>query len=87
MIVLLCAKIISGLVNISIRKNKWSRPQDQGHVRKGEIDVSADYIGAVKRLLNYQQVSDDNMENRLKTLNLDLNKPQQQQQWWLLRLA
>jgi hypothetical protein len=49
--------------------------------------VSSGYAGAVNRLLNYQQVSDDNMENRLKALNLDLNKPQQQQQWWLLRMA
>ncbi|MBE3559529.1 MAG: DUF1800 domain-containing protein [Ktedonobacteraceae bacterium] len=45
------------------------------------------YQGAVDRLLNYQQVPDDEMENRLKTLNLDLNKPQDGQRWWLLRMA
>ncbi|MBA2396897.1 MAG: DUF1800 domain-containing protein [Ktedonobacteraceae bacterium] len=45
------------------------------------------FNGAVDRLLNYQQVSDDALENHLKALNLDLNKPQQQQQWWLLRMA
>ncbi len=45
------------------------------------------YNGAVEQLLNYQQVSDDQMENRLKALNLDLSKVQNQQQWWLLRMA
>jgi uncharacterized protein (DUF1800 family) len=45
------------------------------------------FSGAVDRLLNYQQVSDDAMESHLNALNLDLNKPQQQQQWWLLRMA
>jgi uncharacterized protein (DUF1800 family) len=45
------------------------------------------FTGAVDRLLNYQQVSEDDTENRLKALNLDLNKPTQQQQWWLLRMA
>ncbi|WP_165423719.1 DUF1800 domain-containing protein [Ktedonosporobacter rubrisoli] len=45
------------------------------------------FNGAVDRLLNYQQVSDDAMENRLKALNLDLNKPIDQQRWWLLRMA
>src|SRR5947207_3110397 len=48
---------------------------------------SLGYTGAVNRLLSYQQVPDDTMENRLKALNLDLNKPAQQQQWWLLRMA
>jgi uncharacterized protein (DUF1800 family) len=45
------------------------------------------YTGAVDRLLNYQQVSDDAMENRLKALNLNLNSPTDQQRWWLLRMA
>lgn len=48
---------------------------------------SLGFQGAVARLLNYQQVSDDDMENRLKTLNLDLNTPLNQQRWWLLRMA
>src|SRR5690242_13297000 len=45
------------------------------------------YTGAVDRLLNYQQVPDDAMENRLKELNLNLNSPTDQQRWWLLRMA
>ncbi|HKV60245.1 MAG TPA: DUF1800 domain-containing protein [Ktedonobacteraceae bacterium] len=45
------------------------------------------YTGAVDRLLNYSQVPDDAMENRLKTLNLNLNSPTDQQRWWLLRMA
>src|ERR1700730_6349194 len=45
------------------------------------------YTGAVDRLLNYQQVSDDAMESRLKALNLNLNSPVDQQRWWLLRMA
>jgi uncharacterized protein (DUF1800 family) len=45
------------------------------------------FEGAVDHLLNYQQVSDDALENRLKALNLDLNNPQDQQRWWLLRMA
>jgi hypothetical protein len=45
------------------------------------------FAGAVDRLLNYQQVDDSAMENRLNALNLDLSKPQSQQQWWLLRMA
>lgn len=49
--------------------------------------ASYGFEGAVDRLLNYQQVSDDETENRLKALNLDLNKPQNQQRWWLLRMA
>ncbi len=49
--------------------------------------ASLGFSGAVDRLLNYQQVSDDAMESRLNALNLDLNTPQQQQQWWLLRMA
>jgi hypothetical protein len=48
---------------------------------------SLGFQGAVDRLLNYQQVLDDDMENRLKTLNLDLNNPLSQQRWWLLRMA
>ncbi len=45
------------------------------------------YSGAVDRLINYQQISDDDMENRLKALNLDFSKIQDQQRWWLLRMA
>lgn len=48
------------------------------------------YSGAVDRLINYQQVSDDALESRLTSLNLDpsgragiLNL----QRWWLLRMA
>jgi hypothetical protein len=49
--------------------------------------ASLGFNGAVDRLLNYQQVSDAEMENRLNALNLDLNKPADQQRWWLLRMA
>ncbi|HEU0003933.1 MAG TPA: DUF1800 domain-containing protein [Ktedonobacteraceae bacterium] len=45
------------------------------------------FTGAVDRLLNYSQVPDDAMENRLKALNLNLNSPTDQQRWWLLRMA
>lgn len=47
------------------------------------------YNGAVDHLINYQQVSDDAMEQRLKSLNLDLTstKMQDQQSWWLMRMA
>ncbi len=50
------------------------------------------YVGAVDRLINYQQVSDDAMENRLKSLNLDFSAPKgtaitNMQRWWLLRMA
>jgi hypothetical protein len=45
------------------------------------------YDQAVDRLINYQQVSDDAMEQRLKSLNLDFTKLQDQQRWWLLRMA
>ncbi len=50
------------------------------------------FAGAVDRLLNYQQVSDDAMENRLKSLNLDFSITSgaavaNMQQWWLLRMA
>ncbi len=45
------------------------------------------YSAAVDRLLNYTQVSDDDTEQRLKALNLNLNKPVDQQRWWLLRMA
>lgn len=48
---------------------------------------SLGFSGTVDRLLNYQQVADDNMENRLKALNIDLNSPEDQQRWWLLRMA
>jgi hypothetical protein len=45
------------------------------------------FNGAVDRLLNHQQVSDDDMENRLKGLNINLNSPIDQQLWWLMRMA
>ncbi len=45
------------------------------------------FQSAVDQLLNYRQVSDDVMENRLKALNLDLNLAPNQQRWWLLRMA
>ena len=45
------------------------------------------FNGAVDRLLNYQQVPDDTLENRLKALNINLNSPLDQQRWWLLRMA
>jgi len=45
------------------------------------------YNGTVDRLINYQQVSDDALEQRLKSLNLDFTKPLDQQRWWLLRMA
>ena len=45
------------------------------------------FSGAVDRLLNYQQVADDQTESRLKALNLNLDKPVDQQTWWLLRMA
>ena len=45
------------------------------------------FSGAVDRLLNYQQVSEDATESRLKALNLNLDKPTDQQTWWLLRMA
>ena len=48
---------------------------------------SLSYSGAVDRLLNYSQVSDDDTENRLKALNLNLGNPVDQQRWWLLRMA
>jgi uncharacterized protein (DUF1800 family) len=48
---------------------------------------SLGFTGAVERLLNYQQVSDESTEQRLAALNLDLDKPADQQRWWLLRMA
>jgi uncharacterized protein (DUF1800 family) len=51
---------------------------------------SLSFESAVDRLLNYQQVSDDDMENRLNALNLTLNGPgaiADMQRWWLLRMA
>src|SRR6266571_3448908 len=45
------------------------------------------FNGAVDRLINYQQVPDDDMENRLKALNINLNSPLNQQRWWLLRMS
>jgi uncharacterized protein (DUF1800 family) len=45
------------------------------------------FEGAVDRLINYQQVPDDDMENRLKALNINLSSPINQQRWWLLRMS
>lgn len=45
------------------------------------------YQGAVDRLINYQQVDDSALEQRLQALNLNMNAPQDQQRWWLLRMA
>ena len=45
------------------------------------------YQGAVDRLLNYQKVDDSSMEQRLQALKLNLSAPQDQQRWWLLRMA
>ncbi len=45
------------------------------------------FNGAVDRLINYQQVLDDDMENRIKALNINLNSPLNQQRWWLLRMS
>ncbi|GHO84627.1 DUF1800 domain-containing protein [Dictyobacter formicarum] len=45
------------------------------------------YQGAVERLLNYQQISDQPLEQQLADAQLDLMKPQNQQRWWLLRMA
>jgi hypothetical protein len=45
------------------------------------------YHDAIDRLLNYQQVSEDQTESSLNALNLDMNKPVDQQRWWLLRMA
>src|SRR6266487_4511145 len=41
---------------------------------------SLGFNGAVDRLLNYQQISDNDMEHRL-------NRPLEQVRWWLLRMA
>jgi uncharacterized protein (DUF1800 family) len=48
---------------------------------------SLGYQGAVDRLLNYQQVDDSAMEQRVQALSLNMNSPQDQQRWWLLRMA
>ncbi len=45
------------------------------------------FSGAVDRLINYQQVSEGDTENRLKALNLNINIALDQQRWWLLRMA
>jgi uncharacterized protein (DUF1800 family) len=45
------------------------------------------FNGAVDRLINYQQVPDDDMENRLNALNINLQTPLNQQRWWLLRMS
>ncbi|HEX7735274.1 MAG TPA: DUF1800 domain-containing protein [Ktedonobacteraceae bacterium] len=54
-----------------------------------ELDMYRDlgYQGAVDRLIKYQQVDDSALEKRLQALNLNLNAPQDQQRWWLLRMA
>ena len=51
------------------------------------IYESLGFGGAVDRLLNYQEVADDDMENRLKALNINFNSPDDHQRWWLLRMA
>jgi hypothetical protein len=48
---------------------------------------SLGFRGSVDRLLNYQEVADDDLENRLKALNFDLNSPTSQRHWWLMRMA
>ncbi len=51
------------------------------------------YAGAVNRLIHYQQVPDDAMENHLQSLNLDFSAARggaaiaNMQRWWLLRMA
>jgi uncharacterized protein (DUF1800 family) len=45
------------------------------------------FTGSVERLLNYQQVDDSAMEERLQSLNFDLSTVRDQQRWWLLRMA
>lgn len=45
------------------------------------------FNSAVDRLINYQQVPDDDMENRLNALNINLQTPLNQQRWWLLRMS
>src|SRR5437660_9545386 len=57
--------------------------------RSEELSVyqNLGFNGAVDRLINYQQVSEDDTENRLKAMNLNLVKPTDQQRWWLLRMA
>jgi uncharacterized protein (DUF1800 family) len=42
--------------------------------------------GAIDRLLDYEQVPDDDLEQRLKRLHLDLTRPADLQRWWLLRM-
>ncbi|HLL78652.1 MAG TPA: DUF1800 domain-containing protein [Ktedonobacteraceae bacterium] len=51
------------------------------------IYESLGFSRSVDRLLNFRQVVDDDMENRLKAVNLDLNSPTAQQHWWLMRMA
>jgi hypothetical protein len=48
---------------------------------------SLGFSSSVDRLLNYQQVSDNEMENRLRSLNINLNSPEDHQRWWILRMA
>ncbi|MBX5451094.1 DUF1800 domain-containing protein [Thermogemmatispora sp.] len=45
------------------------------------------FTAAVDHLLNYQHSSDDELEQRLEALHLNLDRPQDQQRWWLLRMA
>jgi uncharacterized protein (DUF1800 family) len=45
------------------------------------------YQQAVERLLNYQQIDDSAMEQRVQALNLNMSSPLDQQRWWLLRMA
>ncbi len=45
------------------------------------------FSSAIERLIDYQQVPDDLMEQRLKSLSLDMSKVVDQQHWWVARMA
>lgn len=49
--------------------------------------ASLGYQGALERLLNFEDVADDELETRLNNLGLDLEETNDQQRWWLLRMA
>jgi uncharacterized protein (DUF1800 family) len=49
--------------------------------------TSLGFNGSVDRLLNYQQVSEEMVNQRLAALNLDMSNFTQQAQWWLLKMA
>jgi uncharacterized protein (DUF1800 family) len=48
--------------------------------------VGLGVTGAIDRLLDYEQISDDDLEQRLKRLHLDLTRPADMQRWWLVRM-